>query len=137
MEQAAQEFTISPIGALLAALSSFIIGGLWYSPLLFGKKWMSLNGLVEEELKKGTSRVFLTSFALQVLAAFVMAAFLGKSGLVFSMGAGFMIGLGWVGAAMGTTYLFERKSFQLYLINAGYHIIAFTVMGAIIGGFQA
>lgn len=36
-------------------------------------------------------------------------------------------------AAMGITYLFERKSFKLFLINAGYHVVTFTIMGLILG----
>ena len=29
---------------LLAAASSFLVGGLWYSPVLFGKVWNAENG---------------------------------------------------------------------------------------------
>ena len=38
---------------LASALSTFLIGGLWYSPAVFGKAWMHENGFTEEELKKG------------------------------------------------------------------------------------
>ncbi|MGB4971685.1 MAG: DUF1761 domain-containing protein, partial [Cyclobacteriaceae bacterium] len=38
---------------LVSALSTFLIGGLWYSPAVFGKAWMKENGLTEEDLKKG------------------------------------------------------------------------------------
>ncbi len=137
MEHASQEFAISYLGVFLAALSSFLLGGLWYSPMLFGKKWQTLNALNDDDLKQGTGRVFLVSFLLQLLAAMVLGAFLGKSGFIFSMEAGLMIGVAWVGAAMGTTYLFERKSLKLFMINAGYHVLAFTIMGGIVGAFQA
>lgn len=33
---------------LVATFSAFVIGGLWYSPVLFDKKWMSLNGFTDE-----------------------------------------------------------------------------------------
>jgi len=46
---------------------------------------------------------------------------------------GFSVGLFWVATAMGTTYLFERKSLKLFAINAGYHISTFTIMGLILG----
>ena len=29
---------------LLAAVSSFLLGGLWYSPALFGRLWNAENG---------------------------------------------------------------------------------------------
>jgi Protein of unknown function (DUF1761) len=46
--------------------------------------------------------------------------------------AGFMAGLFWVASAMGITYLFERKTIRLFMINAGYHVITFTIMGLIL-----
>jgi len=50
--------------------------------------------------------------------------------------AGLMAGLFWVATAMGITYLFERKSLKLYLINAGYHVVTFTLMGLILGAWK-
>jgi len=41
-----------------------------------------------------------------------------------------------VALSFGVTYLFERKSFGLFLINAGYHGLAFTLMGAILGAWH-
>jgi hypothetical protein len=37
---------------------------------------------------------------------------------------------------MGVTYLFENKSLRLFLINAGYHGVAFTIMGTILGAWH-
>ncbi|MCO4255218.1 DUF1761 domain-containing protein [Pseudarthrobacter sp. HLT1-5] len=37
---------------------------------------------------------------------------------------------------MGVNYLFERRSLTLFAINAGYNIVTFTAMGAIIGAMQ-
>lgn len=136
MEQASSEIIISYTGVAIATVSAFLLGGLWYSPVVFGRLWMKLNGFTEDDLKSGTAKIFGTSFLLQLVSAVTLAAFLGKSGLVFSLFAGLMVGLLWVGASLGITYLFERKSFKLYLINAGYHILAYTIMGGIIGIFQ-
>ncbi|MGM0852909.1 MAG: DUF1761 domain-containing protein [Bacillota bacterium] len=47
--------------------------------------------------------------------------------------AGFTAGLFWVATLMGITYLFERKSMKLFFINAGYHVVTFTLMGFILG----
>jgi hypothetical protein len=47
--------------------------------------------------------------------------------------AGALVGLCWVGTSFGITYLFERKPFILFAINAGYHLVTFTVMGTILG----
>ena len=121
-----------------AALSTFLIGGLWYSPVLFAKPWMALNGFTEEDLKSANMlRTFGISFLCSVIIAFNLAAFLGsESDLAFDIAAGFATGFGWVAMSMGMVYTFERKPLKLWLINAGYHVVAYTVMGVIIGLIQ-
>ena len=122
------------LGILLAALSSFLIGGLWYSPAFFGKAWMKENGFTEEDLKKGNMiKIFGLAFLLGLIAAVNLAMFMGPEKKV-EMGAlwGFLAGFGWVATFVGMHYLFERKSFKLFLINAGYSVVALTVMGIII-----
>ena len=126
---------ISPLAVALGALSLFFIGGLWYSPLLFGKPWMRLNGFSEADLKAGSpARIFGGSLLLSVLATAAFAVFLGPDvrpvdGLLY----GGTAGLAWVGAGYGITGLFERRPLRLLAINAGYHTVAFAVMGLILG----
>jgi hypothetical protein len=126
---------VNYLGAVVAALASFLIGGVWYSPVMFARPWMAANGLTEEGLKGGMGRVFGGAFALQLVGAVNLAFFLadGRSDVVWGMVAGALAGVGWVATAMGTTYLFERKPLRLYCINAGYHAVSFVVMGAILG----
>lgn len=121
-----------------AALSSFLIGGLWYSAALFGKVWMRENGFTEDDMKKGNMvKIFGITFFLSLIIAVNLALFLGeKPDLSFGIFAGFMAGFGWVAMSFGVIYLFERKSFKLWLINSGYHIITYTIMGAILGAWN-
>jgi hypothetical protein len=122
------------LAIILAALSTFLLGGLWYSPAAFGKAWMKENGFTEEDMKKGNmAKIFGLAFILALISAINLAMFMGPEKDV-SMGAayGFAAGFGWVATFVGTHYLFERKSFKLFLINAGYSIVALTVMGVII-----
>ena len=126
--------SINYFAVIVAALSAFFIGGLWYS-VLFAKSWMNENGFTEEELRSGNmGKIFGGSFILSLIISFVLVLFLGpeRDGIIGAT-AGFMAGLFWVATAMGITYLFERKSLKLFLINAGYHVITFTVMGLILG----
>jgi len=119
---------------LTAAVSAFVLGGLWYSPALFGKPWMREARVREEDLKGGTGRVFALAFALALIAAVVFALFLGpRPALGFALGAGASAGLCWVGASFGINDLFERRSFKLWAINAGYHTLTFTLFGLILG----
>src|SRR3990170_4401148 len=123
---------------LVAALSTFLIGGLWYSPVVFGKVWMRENGFTEQTLQTGNmARIFGLAFFLALIAAINLAMFLGPENRPV-MGAlwGFAAGFGWVATFIGTHYLFERKSFTLFLINAGYSIVALTVMGVILAAWK-
>ena len=120
---------------LAAALSAFVLGGAWYSPLLFGKPWQRASKLSDAELKSGhPAVVFGGAFALALIAAFVFALFLGPRPAVgFALGAGSSAGLCWVAASFGINYLFERKTFALFLINGGYHTLQFTLYGLVLG----
>ena len=128
--------SINYFAVLVSALSAFIIGGLWYS-VLFAKSWMVENGFDEEKLKNGNmGLIFGGSFIFSSIISFVLVLFLGpERDALFGATAGFMVALFWVATAMGITYLFERKSLKLFLINAGYHVITFTIMGVILGAW--
>jgi hypothetical protein len=124
------------IWAVLAAgASAFVLGGLWYSPVLFGKAWQQAAGLSDEQAKSGNpAMIFGISLLLSVIAAFVFAMFLGpQPALAFGLGAGFSAGLCWVAASFGINYLFERKPLKLFLINGGYHTLQFTLYGLMLG----
>lgn len=128
-------FTISWLGVAVAALSAFVVGGAWYS-LLFARPWQRAAGVSDEQLKRGAPRVFIGSFLLAVVMAVVLAAFIGRGGAGFGALAGLAVGVAWVSASLGMTYLFERRGFAHFAINAGYAAVSYTAMGAIIGAFQ-
>jgi Protein of unknown function (DUF1761) len=134
-EKKRDQMKINYLAVLVAATSTFVIGGMWYSPILFGSTWMREAGLSDAELRKrNMGAVFGTSFVLALIVAVNLAAFLsGPPDLVWGATAGALAGVGWVAMAMGTTYLFEARSLKLYLIDAGYHAVTFIIMGAIIG----
>ena len=126
------------LAILVAAVSTFLLGGIWYGPL-FGRAWMRECGFTEESLKRmgGMGRIFALSFVLELIMAFNLAAFIGgKATLAFGLFAGAAAGVGWVTLAFGVTYLFEHRSLKLFLINASYHAVAFTIMGAILGAWR-
>jgi hypothetical protein len=41
-----------------------------------------------------------------------------------------------VATAFGVVYLFERRPIALFFINGGYNVVAYTVMGAILGAWH-
>lgn len=129
---------ISWLAVGLCAVMSLVLGGIWYSPVLFGKRWQRAAGLSEEEANSGNMvMIFGLTLVLSAIAAAVFAMFLGpKFGLGPATAAGAAAGLCWVAASFGINYLFERKSLCLWMINGGYHTLQFTLFGAIIGYLQ-
>lgn len=130
------DLVINPLAVGLAALATFVIGGLWYS-LLFAKPWQRAAEVTDEQLKTGGPRIFIGSFLIALVMAASLAAFIGAGGPAFGAFAGLAAGATWVAAAFGVNYLYERRPFSLWAINGGYNTVTFTVMGAIIGGMQA
>ena len=121
---------------LAAAFVNFMIGGLWYSPALFGKVWMRANGFTDEDLKKGSPLlIFGFSFLFCLVMSANLAAFLGDPSTTFgfAVAAGTAAGLGWVAMGLGVVALFERRPLSYILVNGGYFTVAFAAMGAILG----
>jgi len=125
---------VNYLAVLAAAVATFALGGIWYSPALFGKVWQREAGVTEEKMKSANiGLIFGLTFVLSLIAAWVFALFLGpRPPMALGLGAGFSAGLCWVAASLGINYLFERKSLKLWLINGGYHTLQFTIIGLIL-----
>lgn len=124
---------------LVAALASFLIGGMWYSPALFGKVWMRANGFTEADLQKGSPVMI---FGLAALFSLIMSANLGfflagpETTLGFAIAAGVAAGFGWAAMGLGVIALFERRPRSYLFVNGGYLTVSFAVMGAILGAWR-
>ena len=130
---------INYLAVLVAALSTFILGGLWYSPMLFGKPWMRANNFSETDLQGfSKARMFGWSFVFSLVMALNLAMFLAgpTTDVTWGMIAGGLAGFGWVAMAVAIISVFENRSWSYILINGGYMTIAFTVMGAILGAWR-
>ena len=122
------------LAVLAAAVSAFLLGGLWYSPAMFGKSWQRGAGLTDEQLKGGNAaKIYGGAFVLSLVAATTFAMFLGKLPVGVATAYGFCAGLAWVAASFGINYLFEHKPLSLWLVNGGYHTLQFTLYGLILG----
>ena len=121
--------------SLLSALSAFVLGGIWYSPPLFGKAWQREAGLTDEQVAGANrARILIVSFVLCLIAAIAFSMVITPEASFFmAFHSGVGVGLFWVATSFGVNYLFELKSFKLWLINAGYHTLQFTLYGLIFG----
>jgi hypothetical protein len=131
--------SVNPLAVLAAAVLMFVIGGLWYSPLLFERPWRRLTELSDAQLNAvPAARVFGVSFIAALVAAITLGFFLAAPGVdvVFGVIAGLLAGVGWVAMGLLITFQFERRPMGLWLIDAGYHVVAFIAMGALLGAWR-
>ncbi len=132
---------INHLAVIAASVVYFIIGGLWFSPILFSKVWQELIGLTEEKkqerLKKNNMGFLLgMSFVAGLVASYALACIIGAfqvNSIVYGALTGLLVGVSFVFTSTGTSYLFAGRPFKLTLIDAGYPVVALTVAGAILG----
>lgn len=126
------------LAILVAAALSFLIGGVWYSPILFAKRWQRECGLSDEQLKNANmARIFGLAYVCSLVMAVNLAAFLGaKATVPFGLAAGAAAGIGWVAMCFAINDLFERRSLVLWLINSGYHVVSLTLMGGLLAWWK-
>ncbi|MBN1895612.1 DUF1761 domain-containing protein [bacterium] len=120
-----------------AAAAAFVIGALWYSPLLFGNKWAAELGLSKEKIGQANMPlIFGSAFVLILAGAVALDLAIGRhAGLLSGFMTGLKVGILFIAGAIGVHYLFARKSFKLFLIDAGYFVVLYAVMGAVLGAW--
>lgn len=131
-------FDVNWLAVLLAALAGFLIGGIWYGPIM-GKKWMGAVGLSEEQIRQGNmALIYGGAFLFSVLASWTLAhtfqsyAEIGAELSVFAkVMTAFGVALGFIVPAIGTNYLFSQKTKTLFFIDAAYWLLFYIAMGLV------
>jgi hypothetical protein len=130
---------INWLAVLVSTIAAFLIGSVWYSPLLFVEAWRKASGMTEEKAKSANMpKIFITAFILTFIAAVNLAFFLAEPSITALTGAfyGFLTGFGWVLTGIGVIAMFEQKSWTYILINGFYWVVSLTVMGLILGAWN-
>ncbi|MEG3050887.1 MAG: DUF1761 domain-containing protein [Thermomonas sp.] len=125
---------INWLAVLVAAVSAFMLGGLWYGPL-FKNAWCRENGIDPNCPPNGhPAKIFGTAFVAALIAAIAFAVYLGPApNLHVALHAGFVIGIAYVATSFGINYAFAGRSFKLWLIDGGYHTLQFSLYGLVLG----
>lgn len=130
---------VNYLAILVSAIIIFALGGLWYSPVLFAKRWVALQNRTMEQMKEmnagGAGMKFVEVFICGLLTAWVLAIVISHYGAM-TLGGGAFVGLVcWIGFAGATSYgsaLFSFKPRALWAIDSGFNLVAFVVAGAIL-----
>lgn len=129
---------VNYLAVLVAAIASMVLGALWYSPMLFGSKWVKLMGWTQQEMekrKKGMGKSYGIAFVGSLVMAYVLAIFIawaGAASVAAGVQVGFWVWLGFLATTGLGTILWEGRPKELYAINTGYELVQLLVMGAIL-----
>jgi hypothetical protein len=125
---------------IVAVLIKFIVGWLWYSPMLFLRQWQTLSGITDEQMKGGMAKGIAIWLIGSVLMTFILAHavyYAGANTVVTGAEVGFANWVGFVLVVALDTYAAEKRPFQLVAINTGSNLIALILMGGVLGGWQS
>ena len=124
------------LAIIVCTVFSMVLGFLWYTPILFGKVWMRLAGLKEENIQTKDSMIgYLISLIgsfIGVIALAVIVKWWGY-GLVDGLQAGAFFSFAFIVTSYFSGDAFEKRPVSLTLINAGYRFVYYLVCGGILG----
>jgi hypothetical protein len=136
------ELGINYLAVLVAAVATYALGMLWYSPALFGKAWQTAMGLTPEQtaaMQRGAGRAYVVTFVCWLVMALAVAILVRRTGLHVLLG-GVKIGVVcWGGFALPiglSGLMFSGKRPAGFLIETGYQLVSLLGMGIILALWQ-
>jgi len=135
------EVNVNYWAVLVAGVVYFVLGGLWYSPILFAKPWMAALGKTAEQIRQqgGAVGAYVISFIGSLISAFVLAMFVrmqAPASLQSGLTTGFFVWFGFVATTVAPPYFYEDRSKKIYLMYAGYTLVGFLLMGGLLSVWQ-
>lgn len=136
-------YTINIWAILVAAVVSFVIGAIWYSPVLFGKEWMALMKISDSDItperKRGMWKSYLVQFIMSIVMYGVLGFIIAATGTISGSDGAFLAFLVWLGFVVPigiSGLLWNRDPFKLFLINTINMLVTMVVGGGIIGAWH-
>ena len=122
------------LSVLVATVASMIIGMIWYSPPVFGKKWMAYTGITEKDCadcKPAMLNGLLATFVSVYILSHLIALF-GPTTLqeVLTLGALF-----WAGFSVPMElnhHIWAKRPFGLSVLNGAHALVATLVASSIL-----
>jgi len=132
---------VNYLAVFLAAVSSMVVGSIWYTPKVFGTMWMKLAKVDPGKTTPKEMTVLMGStFLLSLLTAYVLAhvsflshAFFGGSFLAAAVQTAFWVWLGFVLTRLVVHNMFDQRPGKLTWLALGNEFVTIMLMGVIIG----
>ncbi len=133
---------VNYIAVLVAAIVVFVLGWLWYSPLLFYKPWMRARGMDPAVAMAGakmpTGKLVIELVRCLVLA-YIVAHFVAALGITNWLGAvhfGVFLWIGFPVILLTGSILWENTPVKVAAIHAGDWLVKLLVIPIIVTVWQ-
>ena len=133
---------INWLAVVLATISSMIVGAVWYAKPVFGRTWMRLSGISEEDTQRGAALALIITFVVSFFTAAVLAGsaaiaqhFYEGNFFLNAVLTSIILWIGFTASRMLTHDLFDRRPSSLTTLNLAHELVTIVVMGLIIGAF--
>jgi hypothetical protein len=130
-----QDVDINYWAVIVTAIVPVLLGALWYSSAMFAQPWLRAVGRSREELS-GAAMGYVLSALGAVLTSYALARierWAEVDDAVNGALVGLLVWVGFVATVLAVMTYFSGRPAKLWLINAGYQLVALLIMGAILG----
>jgi len=124
---------------IVATLIHYFLGGLWYSPLLFGNKFLQIIPWTPEQKAQVEANSHMKelaiAFVMSLVLVYILAHFVQYTKAKNWRGGietAFWLWLGFIVTTQLATVVFELRPFGLYLINISYQLVGCALAGVIL-----
>lgn len=124
---------ISWIAVIIAAVVSFFIGMIWYSPVLFAERWARAANFKFNE-NMSMIPCMIGGFIIAVMQSYGIAWLLEKTqsfALLEAYTLVTVLASIFVGSQLINLWLWERRPFELLVINLGCALVSFVAMATV------
>ncbi|MFA7249689.1 MAG: DUF1761 domain-containing protein [Dehalococcoidia bacterium] len=129
---------LNVIAILVAALSQFALGWVWYSPMTpIGKRWAVEMQTGDQPGQPGAEMLlFPISSIMAAWAVAMVFGWSGAQGWLDGVRVGWVVAFAVTGQVLSAAVAGRPRSVMLTLIHVGYVIVGYAIMGAIIAAFS-
>ena len=122
------------LAVLVGAVAYWLVGAVWYSPVLFGKKWGAITGITADNSGSYavTYGLSLVLMFVQVVAVSFLAHAVSASDFVDGLQLGLGVSVAFCAGQLLINQIYDKRSMPLFWINAGYAIVGLTVASIIV-----
>ena len=131
----AVNFGVNYLAVVVAAIVALVVGFVWYSPRVFGNRWMAYLGTTQAQLGNPGPTGMAVGVVASLINAWVIAVLglnLGGKALTDGVLLGILVWLGFMATITAAQISFEKKPWGLWILNNGHNVIVQVIMSAIV-----